>query len=141
MWLGLPSGLDVWALFWFVLFFNGEKRCPKGCLCILSPSKLIGLENELVHRPGLIGIKHKYMEWSTALAVGLTVSINVCEGNRIRKMCVFVQVCASTDIKMSRQVCLCWFWVPLRTHQPRLTHSKQGQWKHVISFRTEDTVT
>lgn len=65
---------------------------------MLSPSRVIGLENEFVHSPGLIGIKHKYMEWCTALAVRLTGSINVCRGNPIRKMCVFLRVCASIDM-------------------------------------------
>lgn len=47
----------------FSSFNGGENVLFKGCCCILSSSKLIGLENVLAHRPGLIGIKHKHMEW------------------------------------------------------------------------------
>lgn len=39
-----------------------EKMLFKGYLCILSASRVIGLENEFVHSPALTGIKHKYTE-------------------------------------------------------------------------------
>lgn len=102
---GLPGDLYIWVLFW--LEISWRKGLFKGCFCILSPSIVIGLENEFVHSPGLIGIKYKYMEWHTALAVTLTGSINICRGNRIRRNCAFVQLCASIDMYMSVQVCIC----------------------------------
>lgn len=67
-----------------------------GCCCILSSSRLIGLENSLAHSPGLIGIKHKHMEWRRALAAGLTAAINVCKCNHIRKTRVFLPVCSGS---------------------------------------------
>lgn len=57
----------------------------KGCSCILSSPKLIGLEHLLAHSPGLIGIKHKHMERRRARAAGLTAAINVSKCNHIRR--------------------------------------------------------
>lgn len=59
----------------------------KGCPCILSSPKLIGLEHLLAHSPGLIGMKHKHMERRRALAAGLTAAINVSKCNHIRRTC------------------------------------------------------
>lgn len=65
------------ALFFF--FNGGENVLFEGCSCILSSSKLIGLEHVVAHSPGLIGIKHKQRED----AAGLNAAINVCEHNHI----------------------------------------------------------
>lgn len=112
-------GLCVCSFF----FFNGGKNVLfNGCCCILSSSRLIGLENSLAHSPGLIGIKHKHMEWRRALAAGLTAAINVCKCNHIRK-----NVCVSASVLG--------FLGFLCAHGRRSTLSKQGQRKPVISFR------
>lgn len=71
--------------------FNGGKNVLfKGCSCILSSSKLIGLENVLAHRPGLIGIKHKHMEWRRSH----------CRINRRYK-------CLASVITLGKGVCFC----------------------------------
>lgn len=79
------------------------------------------------------------MERWTAPAVRLTESINVCWGNRIRKMCVVVCFCA--NLWMQIQGCLCWLQVPVCAHHFILTYPTEGQCKHVISFKTKDIIT
>lgn len=79
------------------------------------------------------------MERWTAPAVRLTESINVCWGNRIRKMCVVVCFCA--NLWMQIQGCLYWLQVPVCAHHFILTYPTEGQCKHVISFKTKDIIT
>lgn len=123
--IGLPRFVFYFSpCFGFVFFFfNGGKNVLfKGCSCILSPSKLIGLENVLAHSPGLIGIKHKHMEWRRSH----------CWINRRYKS-------PANVITLGKGVCFCkCVQVPglLCAHGRRSALSKQGQWKPVISFRT-----
>lgn len=94
----------------------------KGCSCILSSPKLIGLEHLLALSPGLIGMEHKHMERRRAPAAGLTAAINVSKCNHIRRTCALLPV-----LRLLGSLC---------AHGRRSTLSKQGQWKPVISFRT-----
>lgn len=119
--------------------FMEERVVQRLLLCFIS-SLSNWFRKWVCPQPRLIGIKQKYMEWCSALAVRLTGSINVCRGNRIRKMCVLERVCASTDMQMCMHVFLDWLWVPVFAYQLSITLSAQGQCKHVISFRTENVV-
>lgn len=105
--IGLPR-------FWYAdfisvhvfFFFNGGKNVLfKGCSCILSSSKLIGLESVLAQSPGLIGIKHKHMEWqrshcwvnhrykipANVITLGKGVFLRVCP-------CSWAPVCTRAEI-------------------------------------------
>lgn len=62
--IGLPLQICrfYFTLSVYFLFNGGRNVLLKGCPCILSSPKLIGLEHLLAHSPGLIGMKHKHME-------------------------------------------------------------------------------